>query len=306
MANDKPPYRESRGPFGGIVTFTFDEGRMSTYEVAYPIMKQWGYRGLVFVLTDFVGRVWQGIAGSVQLMGWNELKQLEEDGWEVGSHTASHGNLVAMSYAEIEKELVSSKAILEAHGHKITAVSYPGGGVDARVIEIAGRDYHMGRAAISSTTRWDPFCNCQVEDIFQIDSISLSEKVFTEERLAEYLSAVVDTGAWAVFLIHDVVNRVSEGADQLSTANFEKLLGMVRDRGLRVMTMAEVYHEFHWSMGGGSKPLEDAHGYYNRVLRYRLGYIVLLALRFRLLTKLGRKLTVGTRIGRAILSNISR
>src|SRR3954453_17435831 len=60
-----------------------------------------------------------------------QLGELEEGGWEVGSHTCSHPRLTTVDDATLERELRASRETL---GPECRAIPYPYGDVDAPVI----------------------------------------------------------------------------------------------------------------------------------------------------------------------------
>jgi peptidoglycan/xylan/chitin deacetylase (PgdA/CDA1 family) len=73
-------------------------------------------------------------------LGWEELRDLADGGWEVGSHTVSHPHLTRLDDAQLAKELSASKADCEqALGRPCTTLAYPYGDVDKRVADAASR-----------------------------------------------------------------------------------------------------------------------------------------------------------------------
>ncbi|MET0386225.1 MAG: polysaccharide deacetylase family protein [Polyangiales bacterium] len=68
------------------------------------------------------------------MMSWNELKELHEEGHEIGSHSQSHAILPLVSDAQLEQEIAGSRAHLKARlGFEIESFCYPNGDCDARV-----------------------------------------------------------------------------------------------------------------------------------------------------------------------------
>src|SRR3954454_5991550 len=123
---------------------TFDDAYRSVLELAYPIMSRLGVPGTVFAPTDWVGRdepmQWDGIdqwlrgphEHELYCMDRAQLGELEEGGWEVGSHTCSHPRLTTVDDATLERELRASR---EALGPTCRSIAYPYGDVDPRVID---------------------------------------------------------------------------------------------------------------------------------------------------------------------------
>lgn len=64
------------------VALTVDDGYTSFLTGAMPLLRQYGYPVTLFVSSDSVG------AGSY--LNWQQLRQLQEEGVEIGNHSASH------------------------------------------------------------------------------------------------------------------------------------------------------------------------------------------------------------------------
>ncbi|HEX5225353.1 MAG TPA: polysaccharide deacetylase family protein [Solirubrobacteraceae bacterium] len=130
------------------VVITFDDNYRSVAELAKPILDRYGYVGTVFVPTDWPDRdgpmCWPGIdrwigtshEQEMRSLEWRELRGLQRDGWEIGSHTCSHPQLPEIADTDLERELTESRARVEEElGAPCTSLAYPYGGVDARVEE---------------------------------------------------------------------------------------------------------------------------------------------------------------------------
>ena len=66
------------------VLITFDDGYMSNYEYAYPILKEYGLRATVFITTTSVGET----IGDLQYFGWAEAQKMAQSGvFEIGRHS---------------------------------------------------------------------------------------------------------------------------------------------------------------------------------------------------------------------------
>lgn len=144
---------------------TFDDGYRSVIERALPVLNELGVTATVFVPTDYIGgetAAWPGTdhwldttnADELTPMSWDELRLLAERGWEIGSHSRSHARLVQLGDADLDEELIGSRAELE-HGlaRPCTVLAYPYGEADERVIASAGAAGYQ--AACTLTTRFE-------------------------------------------------------------------------------------------------------------------------------------------------------
>jgi len=94
---------------------TFDDGLLNTYEVAFPIMEKYGVKGTVFVVVG----VLEGSISSEAFrkdkaltMNWDQVKELQKAGWEIGSHSMLHRQFNQLWFADAKWELTESRSIL--------------------------------------------------------------------------------------------------------------------------------------------------------------------------------------------------
>lgn len=98
-------------------------------------------------------------------MTWAQVKEMSDAGIEFGSHGVDHPVLARASDEVLERELVQSRARLEAQtGKPVHALAYPVGGpgaFDARVVAAAkAAGYRFGVsyvAGVDNVGTWDPF-----------------------------------------------------------------------------------------------------------------------------------------------------
>ena len=65
------------------VVLTIDDGFRSTYDIAYPILKSYGFKATFFIYTDFVG------AG--RALTWSQINELRASGMiDIQSHSKTH------------------------------------------------------------------------------------------------------------------------------------------------------------------------------------------------------------------------
>jgi peptidoglycan/xylan/chitin deacetylase (PgdA/CDA1 family) len=132
------------------VAITFDDAYRSVFELALPIMRRLGLPGSVYVPTDWPGRPapmsWDGIdqwvggphEHELACLAWDELGELADAGWEVGSHSRSHPHLTHVTAEHLAAELEGSRsACEETLGRPCRSIAYPYGDVDDRVVAAA-------------------------------------------------------------------------------------------------------------------------------------------------------------------------
>jgi peptidoglycan/xylan/chitin deacetylase (PgdA/CDA1 family) len=121
------------------VVITIDDGYRSAYDIAYPILKRYGFCATLLVYIDYVG-----ISGSA--VTWDQLREMKADGFEVGSQTVSHCDLTKKREGEddkaymarIKRELLVSKQIIDKELDQETIyLAYPYSNYDQRIVHLS-------------------------------------------------------------------------------------------------------------------------------------------------------------------------
>lgn len=121
------------------VWITMDDGYRSTYKIAYPILKKYGFTATMFIYTEFVG-------ASRLAVTWEQLREMKASGFAIGSHTVSHSDLTkprpeesAEAFiARVRRELGESKKTIDKKlGQDTLVLAYPFGYYDQRAISLA-------------------------------------------------------------------------------------------------------------------------------------------------------------------------
>lgn len=159
-----------REPSGSrTMAVTFDDGFRSVHRLAMPIMRELGIPGTLFVPTAYMGggpMAWPGIEEwrespydeELFPCSWDEIVELQEAGWEIGSHTTTHPRLTTISDDALERELSESKSTLEELlGTPCRSMAYPYGDHDDRVVAATGRAGYVAAGTLPARiTRTHP------------------------------------------------------------------------------------------------------------------------------------------------------
>jgi len=102
------------------IILTFDDGYNDFYTAAYPALKVRGMTATSFVIT--------GKIGDGNYMIENQIKELSDNGIEIGSHTIAHPDLSKLTTAKATKEITESRQMLEKIiGGSVVSFCYPSG-----------------------------------------------------------------------------------------------------------------------------------------------------------------------------------
>lgn len=113
------------------VMITFDDGYVDNYTNALPILKKYGMHATVFVVPGFTGV-------QPNYLTWEQLKDMEKNGFSIQSHTLNHRALEELPDDEIRAELLNSKLLIEKNlGHPVDFLAYPTGTYNLHIAGIA-------------------------------------------------------------------------------------------------------------------------------------------------------------------------
>lgn len=108
-----------------VVAITFDDGYCNFYTRALPLLEEYGFTATVFVASGLVGRQDTRL-GPEPLLTWQEIREANELGIEVGSHTVAHLELYRWGVSVLQNELTTSKAMIEDEvGKEVCSFAFP-------------------------------------------------------------------------------------------------------------------------------------------------------------------------------------
>ena len=113
------------------IEFTFDDGGESFYSVIAPILEKYGFTGVFFISTAYIG--------SSKFLAIEQVKSLHDRGHVIASHSHSHPcNMTKLSVEELISEWETSIGILEQIIQEpVTVASIPSGFYSKKVVEAA-------------------------------------------------------------------------------------------------------------------------------------------------------------------------
>jgi peptidoglycan/xylan/chitin deacetylase (PgdA/CDA1 family) len=149
----------------GLVGLTFDDGYADFAEYVLPALRRNGFTATVFVIAGLLGgsNHWDPAGPRKPLMTARQVRQVADQGVEIGSHGLTHVSLPGLAPGPLVEETERSRAILrEVSGQPVTGFCYPYGDVSwptVAGVRAAGYEYgcaiwrsvHTGHLALPRT-----------------------------------------------------------------------------------------------------------------------------------------------------------
>lgn len=124
------------------IMLTFDDGYKDNYENAFPILKKYQFKGIIYILDGIEYNKWDvDNPGNPEkrftLMNQDELLEMQNYGIEFGGHTSTHPRLAELSTEQVKSEIINSKFNIEKIiGKELLSFAYPYGSLNEEVKRI--------------------------------------------------------------------------------------------------------------------------------------------------------------------------
>ena len=123
VADEKPPQPAVRKPIPDrLVVLTFDDSSKSHFTVARPLLKEYGFGATFFITEGFDFK-----ENKRDYMTWDEIRQLHEEGFEIGNHTRDHLGITDKTVDRLAEQLEGIASQCKANGiPSPTTFAWPG------------------------------------------------------------------------------------------------------------------------------------------------------------------------------------
>jgi peptidoglycan/xylan/chitin deacetylase (PgdA/CDA1 family) len=239
-----PPTNTNLSP-AAKVSFTFDDSLASTYTNVQPILAKYGLTGTDYVITGCVGMTTAPNTchanTDTTYMSWTQVETLQNDGWEIGSHTVTHPYLATsdatdgqpnvLTAAQVTQELTQSKADLSAHGINATDFSTPYGDYNNAVLAQISKYYASQRGfADQNNNDWPSFNDYIIND-YHVEGTT------TVAQVEAKIDDAIANNRWLVLTMHNILPAPSTNPDdyEWGTTQLDQVAAYVKakqDAGL--------------------------------------------------------------------------
>jgi peptidoglycan/xylan/chitin deacetylase (PgdA/CDA1 family) len=219
----------ANGVSHGVVSIAFDDCRQSVFDYAYPQMRSRGIAGTFYAISDAIS----DFSSDGSYMSISELRTLQNNGNEIGSHGKSHVNFASLSDQQIRDECIISKQVLESNGFATSSFAYPYGSGNMYTDSVVSGYYRSARNAYTA-----PY-------IMAFPSTQFSLSGFPGETgdsnalgsLKNMVDQVYASNGWAIIFFHQLSPTNTNAPFSIGVQDFSAFLDYITAKGVATLTV---------------------------------------------------------------------
>lgn len=228
-------------------SFSFDDGFMSQYTYARPILNKFGFHGTFYLIA--AGALADTLTTTIYRYGyWWQFREMAKEGHEMGAHTMTHPHLTTLPVGNeytpntITYELYQSKKIIQEKipDQQVITLAYPYCDVDSTVIKVASKYFEAARGCSIfadgpdiTGSNWYNLASIDVpfsKPRNQKDDLKALTK-YENKVLAES----IDLGKWTILMGHEIfpfskIDSVKKAYYPMSTEWFTALCEWIKQK----------------------------------------------------------------------------
>ena len=204
----------------GLVSFWFDDGWLTQYTVAAPILKANNYPGAVAITTDLVGYE--------AYMSWGQVKRLYHYyQWDVTAHSRTHNcDATTLTPESIQAEIDGSLKDLVNQGIDVDTYVLPCGVQAPEVIN------HVKQTYVAMRDSGSVLNPLPVTDPYALHAFTIHDNV-SLAQIETWLKQAAAEKSWLILMLHQIDN--SGGEYGLKPETFQAIVDLVKHSGLPVI-----------------------------------------------------------------------
>ncbi len=180
---------------GGLVSFSFDDVPASACRTGLSILERHGALGTFYVC----GSLTDTVAPEGEMHTHADLKRLQSNGHEIGSHGFAHLNYQHLSVQRAYEDICANRAFFAENGMDKAGATfaYPFGCASLRSKALIAQEFACARITEGGV-------NLKTMDLGLLKAVPLYSGRTTEQAISASLKRTAAAAGWLIFYTHDV------------------------------------------------------------------------------------------------------
>lgn len=217
----------------GIVSVTFDDGWTNQHTNALPLLKKYGLPSTFYIISG-------ELTDQPDYMSVAQIKDLQNAGAEIASHSVTHPDLTTVSQTQLVQEMSQSQATLQgSFGGSITDFAYPFGAYNANTLAVGKQYYQSQRSVNQGFNTRDNWDITQLK-IYEVDSN------ISQAQVQGWIQAAIAQKSWLILVYHEIAVTPTDPTDALydtQPSDLDAELGYIKTSGVTVETVHQAINE---------------------------------------------------------------
>jgi peptidoglycan/xylan/chitin deacetylase (PgdA/CDA1 family) len=214
------------------VSLFFDDGWENQYDVAFPILKELGFKASFSIITDFIGSD-RGTSSS--RMNVSEIKELQAYGMDIACHTKTHPHMINLTQDQLQAEIMFSKNVLTQMGFNVKTFVYPFGEWNFTIIDYVKKaGYVCAREAKPEA--------CSLKDPDPNARYHICSWQITNQSLNNFKQILShSTESEVVMLTYHYISDEKLPETSTPVQNFSEQMKYLKDNNFKVVVLPELF-----------------------------------------------------------------
>ena len=211
-----------------LCVITFDDGYSSQYG-AYTYMASKGIRGTIYVITDLIGH-----RGSLTYLTLEQLHEIYNAGWDIGSHTDSHPDMTNLTEQQSEEHIEKAYDYLILYGFTRSAhhFAYPFGAYNDKAITALQAQGVLTARTVDGGYETLPY------NMFRLKAQGGNNVTLTRS----YIDSAMASGKTVFLIFHVLTEGTPQNNDEYKLSDFHDIIDYIVKKKLKCMTISEWYN----------------------------------------------------------------
>ena len=223
------------------VIITFDDGWLSVYDKAFPIMRANNQSGVAFVNVEPI------LGGWPDFISKADINIMYTSGWDISSHTYSHADLTLQNDTSLKHELNDTKIWLDQNGYTKSSMflSYPYGGYNNTTVLAAVKNAGFLAARTIDTTTDYVHYSLNGPDILTMKNYEVIGGIDNDTTIINQINNVIAVNGLLIFSFHKIVDNLSADEDSASVefrvSDFQNVSNYLKNSNVDVRTLSDYF-----------------------------------------------------------------
>jgi peptidoglycan/xylan/chitin deacetylase (PgdA/CDA1 family) len=220
------------------VILTFDDGWLTAYTKAYPILKANNQSGVAFVNVEPI------LGGWPDFMSKTDLDIMYNSGWDISSHTYSHADLTTLNDSALKHELNDTEIWLDNSGYVNSSMflAYPYGAYNNTVINALKIYGYAAARTIDTTTTYTHY-KLRSPDIYMMKNYEAIGGIDNDVTIINQIHNASAVNGLLILSFHKIVDNLSlnetDAEEEFKVSDFQNVSNYLKSSGVDVRTLSE-------------------------------------------------------------------